>query len=73
MKTISSQIIIAIISLVMVVASAFLMNAADARISLLADYLTLGWAIVFTTATARALLMERSKELHQNQCQAKAA
>ena len=62
MKNISIQIAVAIVSLVLVVASAFLMTAADAEIRVLANYLTLGWAIVFTVSATRALLLERTDE-----------
>ena len=66
MKNISTQVTVAIISLVMVVASAFLMTTADVEVRVLANYLTLGWAIVFTVSTTRALLLERAHELFEN-------
>ena len=66
MKNISTQIAIAIVSLVLVVASAFLMTAADVEIRVLANYLTLGWAVVFTVSATRALLLERADELLHN-------
>ena len=44
MKNISTHVAIAVVSLVLVVASAFLMTAADWEIRVLANYLTLGWA-----------------------------
>ena len=66
MKNISIHISVAIVSLVLVVASAFLMTAADAEIRVLANYLTLGWAIVFTVSATRALLLERTDELLHN-------
>ena len=47
MKNISIHVAIAVVSLVLVVASAFLMTAADWEIRVLANYLTLGWALVF--------------------------
>ncbi len=62
MKNISTHVAIAIVSLALVIASAFLMTAADAEIRVLANYLTLGWAIVFTVSATRALLLERSRE-----------
>lgn len=62
MKNISTNITVAIISLVLVVASAFLMTAADVEIRVLANYLTLGWAAVFTVSATHALLLERSRE-----------
>ena len=62
MKNISVQIAVAIVSLVLVVASAFLMTAADVEIRVLANYLTLGWAAVFTVSATRALLLEGRRE-----------
>ena len=55
MKNISIHVAIAVVSLVLVVASAFLMTAADWEIRVLANYLTLGWALVFTVSATRAL------------------
>ena len=66
MKNISIQIAVAIVSLVLVVASAFLMTAADVEIRVLANYLTLGWAIVFSISATRALLLERANETREN-------
>lgn len=66
MKNISVQIAVAIVSLVLVVASAFLMTAADVEIRVLANYLTLGWAVVFTVSATRALLLERDHEVRAN-------
>ena len=43
MKNISIHVAIAVVSLVLVVDSAFLMTAADWEIRVLANYLTLGW------------------------------
>ena len=65
MKSISVQIAVAIVSLVLVVASAFLMTAADVEIRVLAHYLTLGWAAVFTVSATRALLLERDHEVRE--------
>ena len=59
MKNIGAYVFITIVSLVMVVATAFLMTAADVEIRVLANYLTLGWAAVFTVSATRALLLER--------------
>ena len=67
MKNIGTYVFITIVSLVMVVATAFLMTAADVEIRVLANYLTLGWAAVFTVSATRALLLERSREeKHEN-------
>ena len=65
MKNISVQIAVAIVSLVLVVASAFLMPAVDVEIRVLANYLTLGWAAVFTVSATRALLLERDHEVRE--------
>lgn len=73
MKNISIQIIVAIVSLMMVVASAFLMIAADVEIRVMANYLTLGWAVVFSLSTARALLLERRIEMKKSHKDARAA
>ena len=62
MKNISTHVAIAVVSLVLVVASAFLMTAADWEIRVLANYLTLGWALVFTVSATRALLLEGRRE-----------
>ena len=63
MKNIGTYVFITIVSLVMVVATAFLMTAADVEIRVLANYLTLGWAAVFTVSATRALLLERDHEV----------
>ena len=73
MKNISIQIIIAVVCLMMVVASAFLMTAADVEIRVMANYLTLGWAVVFSRSTARALLLERRSEMKKSHKDARAA
>lgn len=73
MKNISTHVAIAVVSLVLVVASAFLMTAADVEIRVLANYLTLGWALVFTISATRALLMERSHEMKEERKSAHAA
>ncbi len=63
MKNISTHVAIAIVSLVLVVASAFLMTAPEAGMRLISEYVTLFWALVFTVSATRALLLERSREL----------
>ena len=64
MKNISTHVAIAVVSLVLVIASAFLMTAPEAGMRLIGEYVTLFWAVVFT---ARALLLERSREeKHEN-------
>ena len=62
MKNISTHVAIAVVSLVLVVASAFLMTAADWEIRVMANYLTIGWAVVFTISASRALLLEGRRE-----------
>lgn len=68
MKNISTHVAIAVVSLVLVIASAFLMTAPEAGMRLIGEYVTLFWAVVFTAATTRALLLlERSREeKHEN-------
>ena len=62
MKNISTHVAIAVVSLVLVIASAFLMTAPEAGMRLIGEYVTLFWAVVFTASTTRALLLERSRE-----------
>ena len=66
MKNIAAYIIISIVSLVMVVATAFLMTAADAPIREAGGYLPLLLGAVFTWSTAKANLMERDREVRSN-------
>lgn len=67
MKNISTHVAIAVVSLVLVIASAFLMTAPEAGMRLIGEYVTLFWAVVFTASTTRALLLERSREeKHEN-------
>ena len=62
MKNIGTYVFISIVSLIMVVATAFLMTAADAPIREAGCYLPLIFGAVFTWSTAKASLMERSRE-----------
>lgn len=66
MKNIAAYIIICIVSLVMVVATAFLMTAADAPIREAGYYLPLVFGAVFTWSTAKANLLEREHEIRSN-------
>ena len=67
MKNISTHVAIAVVSLVLVIASAFLMTAPEAGMRLIGEYVTLFWAVVFTASATRALLLERSREeKHEN-------
>ena len=66
MKNISTYIMISIVSLVLVVATAFLMTAADAPIREAGGYLPLLLGAVFTWSTAKANLMERAHEERGN-------
>ena len=66
MKNISTYIMISIVSLVLVVATAFLMTAADAPIREAGSYLPLLFGAVFTWSTAKANLMEREREIRSN-------
>lgn len=66
MKNISTHVAIAVVSLVLVIASAFLMTAPEAGMRLIGEYVTLFWAVVFTAATTRALLERSREEKHEN-------
>ena len=66
MKNISTYVMISIVSLVLVVATAFLMTAADAPIRAAGGYLPLLFGAVFTWSTAKASLMEREREISRN-------
>ena len=66
MKNISTYVMISIVSLVLVVATAFLMTAADAPIRAAGGYLPLLFGAVFTWSTAKASLLEREREIRSN-------
>lgn len=66
MKNISTYVMISILSLVLVVATAFLMTAADAPIREAGGYLPLIFGAVFSWSTAKANLMEREREVRNN-------
>ena len=65
-NNIYTYISLAVVSLMPVVASAFLMTAADAPIRAAGGYLPLIFGAVFTWAAAKALLMERRREQDRN-------
>ena len=65
-NNIYTYISLAVVSLMLVVASAFLITAADAPIREAGGYLPLIFGAVFTWATAKALLMERRREQDRN-------
>ena len=65
MKNIHIHISVAIVSLMMMVASAFLQTAADAPIRDASGYVTLAFGVITVWATAKALLAERDSELHR--------
>ena len=65
-NNIYTYISLAVVSLMLVVASAFLMTAADAPIREAGGYLPLIFGAVFTWSTAKALLMERRREQDRN-------
>ena len=65
-NNIYTYISLAVVSLMLVVASAFLMTAADAPIREAGGYLPLIFGAVFTWAAAKALLMERCREQDRN-------
>lgn len=66
MKNINTYIMISIVSLVLVVATAFLMTAADVEVREIGGYLSLLMGAVFTWSTAKASLMERAHEERGN-------
>lgn len=65
-NNIYNYISLAVVSLMLVVASAFLMTAADAPIREAGGYLPLIFGAVFTWASAKALLLERRREQDRN-------
>ena len=65
-NNIYTYISLAVVSLMLVVASAFLMTAADAPIREAGGYLPLIFGAVFTWAADKALLMERRREQDRN-------
>ena len=65
-NNIYTYISLAVVSLMLVVASAFLMTAADAPIRAAGGYLPLIFGAVFTWAAAKVLLMERRREQDRN-------
>ena len=65
-NNIYTYISLAVVSLMLVVASAFLMTAAAAPIRAAGGYLPLIFGAVFTWAAAKALLMERRREQDRN-------
>ena len=67
MKNISTHVAIAVVSLVLVIASAFLVTAPEAGMRLVGEYGTLVWAVVFPAPPPRGLQRERSREeKHEN-------
>ena len=62
MKNIYTYISVAVVTLAMMVASAFLLTAADAPIREASGYVTLVFGAITTWATAKALLAERDSE-----------
>ena len=66
MKNIRAYLTTAVVSLMLVVATAFLMTAADAPIRAAGGYLPLLFGAVFTWSTAKANLMEREREIRSN-------
>ena len=59
MKNIYTYISVAVVMLVMMVASAFLLTAADAPVRAAGGYVTLIFGAIATWATAKALLGQR--------------
>ena len=73
MKNISIQIIIAVVSLMMVVASAFLMTAADEPVRQAGMYLPIIFGAVATWAAAKASFLEMDCEDRKAQRSARTA
>ena len=66
MKNISTHVAIAVVSLVLVIASAFLMTAPEAGMRLIGEYVTLFWAVVFTASTTRPHTPPRNRKRREN-------
>ena len=66
MKNIYTYISVAVVMLVMMVASAFLLTAADAPVRAAGGYVTLIFGAIATWATAKALLAERAPVIFDN-------
>ena len=62
MKNIQIYLLAAVVALLMMVASAFLLTAADAPVRAAGGYVTLIFGAIATWATAKALLAERDNE-----------
>ena len=62
MKNIQIYLLAAVVALLMMVASAFLLTAADAPVRAAGGYVTLIFGAIATWATAKALLVERDNE-----------
>ena len=73
MKNIGTYVFITIVSLVMVVATAFLMTAADEPIRQAGIYLSLIFGILATWSASRAGLLEMDHEEHAAHTAAHAA
>ena len=71
MKNIYTYISVAVVMLVMMVASAFLLTAADAEIRQASGYVTLIFGAISTWFTAKAMLTEEKRE-EQHQAHAHA-
>ena len=66
MKNINTYIVTAIVSLMLVVATAFLMTAADAPIREAGMYLPVVFGAITGWSASKALLMERRREQDRN-------
>lgn len=73
MKNINAYILTAIVSLVLVVATAFLMTAADEPIRQAGYYLPVVFGVVAAWAAGKAGLLERDYEEHASRRSAHAA
>ncbi len=64
MKNIYTYMSVAVVNLVMMVASAFLLTAADAPIREAGGYITLIFGAITAWAVAKAMLVERDREMY---------
>ena len=63
-KNIYTYMSVAVVNLVMMVASAFLLTAADAPIREAGGYITLIFGAITAWAVAKAMLVERDREMY---------
>ena len=72
MKNIYTYISVAAVTLMMMVASAFLLTAADAPVREAGGYVTLFFGVLTAWAVTKALLAEREREIHSDPARGRA-